>query len=116
MRAIDAFEKALADGTQVELQWLDQLSNLWRVSAIVPQQKGHIGSLIDGERVDFLAMKKALSVSDLSVADQVEPAERCATIIQREIGVDIPAGLVAETAKQSTVSFGIKEADTYRDR
>lgn len=115
MRAIDAFEKALADGTHVELQRLDELSILWRVSAIVPQHKGHIASLIDGERADFLAMKKALSASDLSDADQVELAERCAAIIRREAGVDIPTDLVAATAKQSTVTFGIKEAYIYRD-
>ncbi|TYC55860.1 hypothetical protein FMN50_12610 [Rhodobacterales bacterium] len=115
MQAIEAFEKALADGTHVELQRLDELSNLWRVSAIATEKKGHIASLIDGERSDFLAIKKALSASDLCDEDQLELAERCAAIIRREIGVDIPADLVAATAKQSTVTFGIKEAYIYRD-
>lgn len=115
MQAIDAFEKALADGTHVELQRLDELSNLWRVSTIVPEQKGHIASLIDSERADFLAMKKALSASDLSDSDQVKLAERCAAIIRREASIDIPADLVGATAKQSTVTFGIKEAYIYRD-
>lgn len=115
MQAIDAFEKALADGTHVELQRLDELSNLWRVSAIVHQQKAHIANLIDGKRADFLAMKNALSASDLSDADQVELAEQCSAIIQREAGVDISADRVAETAKQSVVIFGIKEAYIYRD-
>ncbi|WP_424813475.1 hypothetical protein [Roseococcus sp. YIM B11640] len=115
MQAIDEFEKALADGTHVELQRLDELSNLWRVSTIAPQQKGPIASLIDGERAGFLAEKEALTASSMSESDQVELAERCAAIIRREAGVDIPANLVAATAKQSTVTFGIKEAYIYRD-
>lgn len=115
MQAIVALEKALADGAHVELQRLDELSNLWRVSAIAPQKKGHIASLIDGERAGFLAMKKVLSASGLSDADQVELAGRCAAIIQREVGVDIPTDLVAATVKQSTLTFGIKEAYIYRD-
>lgn len=115
MQAIDEFEKALADGTHVELQRLDELSNLWRVSTIAPQQKGPIASLIDGERAGFLAEKEALAASSMSESDQVELAERCAAIIRREAGVDIPADLVAATARQSTVTFGIKEAYIYRD-
>ena len=115
MQAISAFEETLADGRHVELHRLDELSNLWRVSTIAPEQKGDIASLIDGERADFLAMKKVLSASDLSDPDQVELAERCAAIIRRGAGVDIPADLIAATAKQSTVTFGIKEAYIYRD-
>lgn len=42
-------------------------------------------------------------------------AERCAAIVQREAFTDVPADLVAATAKQSTVIFGIKEAYIYRD-
>jgi hypothetical protein len=115
MLAIDAFEKALADGAHVELQRLEELANLWRVSTIDPQQKSHIASLIDSARADYLAKKEALSASDLSDPDQIELAERCAAVVRREAFADVPADLVAATAKQSTVIFGIKEAYIYRD-
>ncbi|NML06796.1 hypothetical protein [Sphingomonas sp. G-3-2-10] len=115
MQAIGELEAALADGTHVELQRLDELSNLWRVSTIDPQAKVHIASLIDGERAAYLAKKGALSSRDLPDPDQIELAERCAEIIRHEAGVDIPPDLVAATAKQTAVTFGIKEAYIYRD-
>jgi hypothetical protein len=115
MQAIDAFEKALADGQHVELQRLDELAILWRVSTIAPPRKGPIASLIDGERADFLAMKGAPTASSLSEQDRLELAERCAAIIRQEAGVDIPCDIVAANTKQSTVIFGIKESYIYRD-
>ncbi|MDB5576651.1 MAG: hypothetical protein JWR80_1827, partial [Bradyrhizobium sp.] len=115
MKAIGELEEALADGTHVELQRLEELSALWNVTSIDRQLKGHIASLIDGERADYLAAKDALSFRDLSEADQAELAERCADIIRREAGVDIAPDLIAATAKQTAVTLGIKEAYIYRD-
>lgn len=115
MKAIDAFEKALADGSHVELQRLEELFILWRAPPILSEKRGHVASLIDGTRADFLAIKKVLSASDLSEADQCELARQCAAVIRREANVDIPSDLVEATVKQSTVIFGIKEAYIYRD-
>lgn len=115
MQAIAELEAALADGTHVELQRLDELSNLWRVSSIDTQSKPHIASLIDGVRAAYLARMGALSSRDLSEPDQIDLAERCAEIIRREAGIEIPSDLVAATAKQTAVTFGIKEAYIYRD-
>jgi hypothetical protein len=115
MRAIETFEKALADGTHVELQRLEELSSLWRVSTLTPEKKRSIANFVDGERADFFAAKGVISASDLSDPDQVELAERCAAIVRREASADIPADLVAATAKQSGLILGIKEAYIYRD-
>ena len=115
MQAISELEKALADGTHVELQRLDELSKLWQVPQIDPYKQELIASLIDGERAAFLAGKQVLGSRDLSESDQIELAERCATIVRREANVEIPPELVAATVKQSAGTFGIKEAYIYRD-
>lgn len=115
MQAIGEFEAALADGTHVELQRMDELSALWRINSIDPQLKNHVASLIDGERAAHLATKGALTPRDLSDADQLDLAERCAEILRRQAGVEIPSDLVAATAKQTAITFGIKEAYIYRD-
>lgn len=115
MQSIAELEAALGDGTHVELQRLDELLNLWRVRPIASEVKDHAANLIDGERADYLARKGALGARDLSDTDQVELAERCADIVRKHTGADIPNDLVAATADQASVIFGIKEAYIYRD-
>ncbi|MFG1416967.1 hypothetical protein V5F38_04010 [Xanthobacter sp. V0B-10] len=115
MQSIAELEGALADGTHVELQRLDELLTLWRVRSIPSEVKDHVANLIDGERADYLARKGVLGARDLSIADQVELAERCADIMRKHSGADIPNDLVAATADQASVVFGIKEAYIYRD-
>lgn len=115
MQSIAELEAALADGTHVELQRLDELMTLWRVRSIAPDVKGHIANLIDGERADYLARKGVLGARDLPVDDRVELAERCADIVRAHAGADIPNELVAATADQASAVFGIKEAYIYRD-
>jgi len=115
MQSIAELEAALADGTHVELQRLVELLNLWRVGSIASEVKDHVASLIDGERADYLARKGVLGARDLSDADQVELAQRCADIVRENARVDIPNDLVTATADQASVVFGIKEAYIYRD-
>jgi hypothetical protein len=115
MRTIGELEEALADGTHVELQRLHELLLLWRVRPGDEDTLRRTANLIDGERADYLAEKGALAARDLSETDQAVLAERCADIIRRTIGVDIPRDLVGATVGQAAVIFGIKEAYIYRD-
>jgi hypothetical protein len=115
MHAIGELEAALADGTHVELQRLEELSALWAVPAIEPARKDHIANLIDGERADFLAKQGALSFRDLAEGDQAKLATRCADIIRREAGVEIDPERIAAASEQASITFGIKEAYIYRD-
>lgn len=115
MQAITDLEVALADGDHVELHRLDELMDLWRVSAIEPSVKARVATLIDVQRARFLASKDALSARDLSAEDQVALAESCALIVRERATVDISAALVKATAEEAAVIFGIKEAYIYRD-
>lgn len=115
MQAINEFEAALADGAHVELQRLEELTALWRVSSIDLKTKSHIANLIDDRRAAYLANKEVLSSRDLSDKDQLELAEQCADIIRNEANTEVPAELVTATAKQAAITLGIKEAYIYRD-
>ncbi len=115
IKAIGELEKALADGSHVELQRLEELLLLWRARPGDHEVMGRAANLIDGERADYLAEKGVLAARDLSSADQVELAERCAEIVRKTLGVDVPRDLVDATAAQASVIFGIKEAYIYRD-
>lgn len=115
MQSIAELEGALADGAHVEMQRLDELSNLWRIHSIDQSVKSHIASLIDGERAQYLAQKGMLGARDLSTEEQAELAERCAEIVRRYASIDIPTAQVIATASQASIIFGIKEAYIYRD-
>ncbi|RJF93190.1 hypothetical protein D3876_02180 [Sphingomonas cavernae] len=115
MQAIAELEGALADGTHVELQRLEELLGLWRVHSMDEAVKSVAANLVDGERAEYLAGKGVLGARDLTDADQVELAERCAAIVRQKASVDIPKALVKATAGEAAVIFGIKEAYIYRD-
>ncbi len=115
MQAIGELEKALADGTHVELQRLEELSALWAVPVIDEKKKKRIANLIDGARAECLAAKSALSFRDLPAAEQSALATRCADIIRSEAGVAIDHNRIAASAEKTADAFGIKEAYIYRD-
>jgi len=115
MQLIADLEGALADGTHVEMQRLDELSNLWRVRSVDESAKSHIANLIDAELAQYLARKGMLGARDLSTEEQIELAEGCAEIVRQLASVDIPTALVIATASQASIIFGIKEAYIYRD-
>jgi hypothetical protein len=115
MLAIGALEGALADGSHVELQRLNELLNLWRAQPSNPEKTEWAAYLIDGERAGYLSEKEVLAARDLSADDQAELAERCAEIVRKNLHVDVPRELVAASAGQAAVIFGIKEAYIYRD-
>jgi hypothetical protein len=115
MQSIADLEEVLANGTHVEMQRLDELSNLWCVRSIDESAKSHIANLIDAERAHYLAQKGTLGARDLSADEQIELAERCAEIVRQLASVDIPTTLVIATAGQASIIFGIKEAYIYRD-
>lgn len=115
MKTISKLESALADGAHVELQRLEELLNLWRVKSMDQSVKIKIASLIDGERVEFLASNGVLAARDLPKLDQEELSKRCADIVRRLASVEIPNDVVIRLSDHVSVIFGIKEAYIYRD-
>jgi hypothetical protein len=66
--ALESIEKALADGQHVELQRLDELLDLWKVSAhdgLDAASKSRMASEIDAIRQEFLTKRDKISTSDL---------------------------------------------------
>lgn len=115
MKAIGELEQALADGNHVELQRLDELSELWGVTTIDDSLKRRIANLIDGSHATFLAAKSALSFRDLAAAEQAELATQCADIIRREAQVEIDDDHILASVEKTADTFGIKESYLYRD-
>ena len=112
---ISGIEASLADGAHVELQRLDELLHLWRVSDLDKSVKAKISYKIDGSRAEYLAANKVLSATDLTEQQQRELSEICAEEIRKGAGVEIPKDLVTACSRQSAVIFNIKEAYIYRD-
>ncbi len=120
--ALSGFEKALADGTHVEVQRVKSISALWDIQ--IPQDAKELSKVsVDVERI----LKSASShvdhedsvpnlLADLESAQQLEVLQKIADYLCDEATINrLTKEIISETSARAVRSLSIREAWMYRD-
>ena len=115
--ALDAFEKSLADGHEVEIQRLHGLQELWGIPKIKDARTEERAAIAVEDRIDrALHGEIATLAAGLESATQLKLCRELADLIAKESdSKEIQAAVLKETQARSVCQIDIRQAWLYRD-
>ncbi len=115
--AIDAFEKSLADGHEVEIQRLRGLQDLWGIPRISDSRKEERAAVAVEQCIDrSLHGRTETCAAAIESEAQLELCIELGRLIAKESGCNVVhGGVMEETQARSVRQIDIRQAWLYRD-
>ncbi|AYG58021.1 hypothetical protein CCGE525_03725 [Rhizobium jaguaris] len=114
-KAMAEFEKALADGTHVEMQRVRSIAELWRIS--VPSDAlSHIAVAVEQTLKSRLQLESVDLATSLAAESQKTLCRSVANVITERMQIDpLSDTIIDETVARAIRSLSIRETWLYRD-